>query len=182
MYKNTQNDYGLIAKIFHWGMAPLFVGMFTVAYIMMNMPPGETKWMLYGLHKSVGVLLLLLILGRFIVRLISEVPALPKEMALWQQKAARTNIILLYAVMFGMAISGTAMSLLGGHGITVFNLYTLSSPYVNKELAGLFHSAHGYISYVFIGSFCLHLAGATYHHFILKDGLLKRMWFTQKTP
>ena len=179
MYKNTQDSYGLVAKLFHWGMAPLFLGMFVVAYTMMDMAPGDTKWMLYGLHKSSGVVLLFLILFRFAWRLAGDVPSLPHTTAAWQKKAAHANILLLYAVMLGMATTGVAMSLLGGHPISVFGLFEMSSPYLNKDLAKVAHSAHGYISWVFIGSFSLHLLGALYHHFILKDGVLKRMWFTK---
>lgn len=173
-------QHNTTAKIFHWAMVPLFIGMFAVAYIMMDMAPGDTKWTLYGLHKATGLTLLFLIAARFMWRLVTTVPDLPQGMAAWQKVAAQANVLLLYAVMFGMAGSGVAMSLLGGHGITVFGLFEISPFYINKELAGLAHSAHGYISWVFIGAFVLHILGALYHHFILKDTILRRMWFCQK--
>lgn len=179
MYKNTHENFGLVAKILHWGMALLFIGMFVVAYVMMDMAAGDTKWALYGLHKSFGFVLLFLALFRFAWRLMGEIPTFPETMPKWQKRAARANILLLYAVMIGMALSGVSMSLLGGHGITVFELFKISSPYINKEIAGIAHSAHEYISYVFIGSFCLHILGALHHHFVLKDRTLNRMWLTK---
>tara|TARA_A100000171_G_C2136375_1_gene150580 strand:+ start:2077 stop:2622 length:546 start_codon:yes stop_codon:yes gene_type:complete len=178
MHQQKQEiTYGLTAKIFHWSMAPLFIGMFIVAYIMMELSPSDTKWTLYGIHKSVGALLLILITARFLWRLVNQVPDLPNTVPAWQKVLAHANILLLYAVMLGMAGSGMTMSILGGHSVSIFGLIDIPAFYINKEMASLAHSAHGYISYVFIASFSLHVMGAFYHHFILKDNVLQRIWF-----
>lgn len=175
MHQNFKTSYGRGARLFHWVMVPMFIGMFALAYLMMDTAPGEAKWALYGLHKSFGVVLLVLILARFLWRLSTVPPALPSGLSSFQKGMVQINHFLLYAVMFGMACSGVAMSLLGGHGLSLFGVVDIASPYINKDLARLAHTAHEIISYVFMGSVFLHLAGAFYHHFVLKDGLLKRM-------
>lgn len=156
-------------------MALLFFGMFAVAYVMINISKSDFRLSLYDLHKSTGVLLLLLVFLRLFWQAINTKPdlAVPN----WQRQIAKWNIRTLYVLMFVMPITGFLTSTLGNHIISVYGLIKIS-PLANNKAASLFFSnAHELLSFLLIAVFILHLLGALYHHFILKDDVLKRIWF-----
>ena len=84
-----------------------------------------------------------------------------------------------------MAISGLMASVLGGHGLSVFGLevfapnYSVEDPEktlpINYELSKAGGAIHFYLGYTVIVALLLHIAGALKHHFVDKDGTLKRM-------
>ncbi|MCE2951110.1 MAG: cytochrome b [Alphaproteobacteria bacterium] len=174
MLKNTHETYGWLAKVFHWVMALAIVGMFGVAYVMTDME-GPQKSVLYGLHKSVGVTLLGLLILRLLWRLASIRPDLPDTVPGWQRISAHANILLLYALMFTMTISGFFMSYYTW-GVNWFGLITFSASAKNNDLAQTLKEVHEIASYIMIASVSLHVVAALYHHFILKDSVLRRIW------
>lgn len=175
MLKNTDKWYGDIAKFFHWVVAALLFGMFMIAYVMINLPKTDFRFSLYDIHKATGILLFSLIAFRFIWRLINIQPTLPASLPRWQRSAAHVNILSLYLLMILMPITGFFTSTLGGHAISFYSLITIS-PLAHDKAASLFFSyAHEIVSILLIVAFFLHIMGAYYHHYVLKDDILKRM-------
>jgi cytochrome b561 len=74
-----------------------------------------------------------------------------------------------------MPVSGSLMSLLGGHDINFFNLFTIKSFMQNKEIAKIFWNIHVYSAFALTATLILHILAALYHHFIRKDNVLMRM-------
>jgi cytochrome b561 len=179
MMNNTTTTYGSISKSLHWAMAVLFLGMFTVAYIMINISGSGFKFTLFDLHKATGLLLFALVTIRLAWCLCHVRPRLPSSVPLWQQHVARGNIVVLYVLMFAMPITGFLTSTLGGHDINFYKLFTISPLAHNKSASGFFSQAHELLSYLLIAAFVMHVMGALYHHYILKDRVLRRMWIGQ---
>ncbi len=181
MLKNTPNSFGSIAKTFHWVLALGIVGMLTVGFIMADMAPSPSKWTLYGLHKSTGVLILLLVILRFTWRLLNPVPQLPSSLKPWHHRLAKLSPLALYTLMLMMPLSGFILSQAGGHPISVYNLFTVPALFPkNPDLSQIAARIHAYGAYIFIGVLALHVSAAFYHHFILKTNVLKKMlpnWF-----
>ena len=82
MMKNTRNTYGQIAKCFHWLMAFLIIGMYLVAYMMINISPSHFRDSLYNLHKATGLLLLGLVALRLWWRVFYVQPTLPASISI----------------------------------------------------------------------------------------------------
>lgn len=179
MIKNTNTDYGHTAKLLHWLMAALFFGMFAVAYTMINLPKSSFILSLYDLHKATGILLFMLFAVRLGWRYINLQPELPSTLPRWQRLAAGANITLLYFLMLAMPLTGFLTSSLGGHHITFYHLIEIEPLANNKSYSVFFSTAHEWISYLLIGAFTMHVAGALYHHYILKDRVFKRIWIAE---
>lgn len=175
MLKNTRHTYGIIAQWLHWFMAVLLIAMFVLAYYMMDLGDAATKKPFYDLHKATGLLLLGLVLLRLLWRFINLQPQLPTSMPQWEQISAKLNVVALYMLMLAMPITGFFMSSLGGRQISFYGLFTIAPLMYNKAIAGIFKNGHVIASYIFIAIFALHVLGALYHHFFLKDNILKRM-------
>lgn len=174
MLKNTLTSYGSMSRFLHWFMAICIVALLCVGFYMARLDPGDFKWFLYGLHKSIGGLMMLFIIVRIIWRLSNITPGFPINTPSYQRTVARLTHALLYVFMFAMPLSGIIMSLYGGHEIQLFWLVTI--PSMGKfDFANLFYLAHTY-GYLFLaGLIVIHVCAALYHHFWLKDNVMSRM-------
>ena len=174
--KNTSAEYGSIAKLFHWGMFAMFVFMFILAEIMDELEKGEEKWMLYGWHKSTGILLLAIIVLRILWRISNINPLLPSKMKSHERILAHLGHFALYVCMIGLPLSGYVMSMAGGHGISFYGFFDIVNLLVeNKELAHSAHDAHEFFAEAIYILVPLHILAALYHHIILKDNTLDKM-------
>lgn len=175
MIKNSKDHYGSVARWLHWLMAVLFIMMFIIAYIMTNIPKSDFRMSLYNLHKATGLLLFGLLVIRVGWRVLNIQPEEPRGLPLWQRLSARTNVLLLYVLMIIMPVSGFLTSTLGGHEVMFYGIFTIPPLGHNADLSEFYANAHEILSYVLIAVFSLHVLGACYHHFRLKDNVLLRM-------
>lgn len=174
MLKNTKDSYGFISRFFHWLMSVTIIALLIVGFVMINMDaPG--KYVFYGPHKAIGVIILGLVILRLLWRLANISPTLPKTMPDWQRLGYKFGVFFMYVFMFAMPISGVLMSLNFGMDVHVFNLFTIKSTGKNIELAKLAADVHFYSAIFFTLIICGHTFIALYHHFVNKDRLLLRM-------
>jgi len=68
MLMNTRDQYGLIARLLHWLIFILVVGVLAGGSALSLLPSGGVKAFVVAGHKSVGVIVLLLIVFRLLWR------------------------------------------------------------------------------------------------------------------
>ena len=71
------SSYHPIAKSFHWITAVIVLGMLALGLWMTGLPLGFTKLYAYAWHKWIGLVVLLLTIGRLLWRSRHPPPALP---------------------------------------------------------------------------------------------------------
>ena len=176
MIKNTDNHYGIIAKIFHWLIAIIIINLIAVGFIMSNMSPSPDKYELYGMHKASGVVVLMLVTLRVLWKLSNKAVKPPADLPNILKLAAKSGHFILYIFMLLMPISGILMSYFGGNDVSAFGLFTITAT-IDKvpQIAGLFHQMHVLGIWAFIAIIILHVGAAFYHHFIRRDDVLMRM-------
>lgn len=175
-WKNRPENYGFVAKSFHWVMALLIIGMLALGLYMDGLPLSADKLRLYGIHKATGAIILFLVALRLIWRLVNLVPPLPSTLPKWQRLGAHLGHLGLYALMFAMPVTGWLLSSAAGFPVSVFGLFTLPnliSP--DPQLRELFSGAHELLANALIVLIIAHVAAALKHHFIDKDTILRRM-------
>lgn len=176
MLRNSKERFGAVAQVFHWGIFLLFVSLYVVAEMMEDAPKGPEKRALYDLHKSIGISVLFVVFLRLSWRLANPVPEPSGLVSKWMEKAASVSHFLLYAVMFLMPLSGYLMSVSGGHDVGWFGLFELPSLLgKNEGLHELTEGFHGVMAAVILVLVAIHLLAALWHHFIVKDNVLRRM-------
>ena len=174
--KNSTDNYGLVTRLLHWSSALLVIGLFLLGIWMTGLDYYH-GWYKRGpdLHRSFGVILVLLTLIRVSWTLFSPRPAVIAETEL-QGKAAEIAHRLLLLLLIVIAVFGYLISTADGRGVMVFDLIEIPAlPWSienQEDLAGLFHE---YFAYLLIGLVCLHALAALRHHFINRDQTLKRM-------
>src|SRR5689334_24520793 len=104
--------YPLVMRVLHWLIALLIVGQIAMGLIMTRLDDAvPAKYQqLYPLHKSFGLLALLLIAIRLVVRFRHVLPALPNGLAVWEKYGAKIGHAALYVLMFAVPVFGYCMS------------------------------------------------------------------------
>lgn len=170
--------YTLSMRILHWVMALLIITLLSVGFWMVGLPndnPDKFN-VIYPMHKSFGVLALLLIIIRIIQRFRVHIPQLPEQINQLSRTLFKIDLLLLYICMVAQPLSGYLMSTLGGHDVLFFGLKVPSLFAENKDLAKFFWRVHLYNGYGLVIFIVLHLIGNTKHYFVDKVNLLRRMW------
>jgi len=167
--------YGPTAKLFHWVIFVLLAAQYAVGSIMPHigrntLDEGWVDW-----HLSLGALILAVIVARFIWRLFHHV-ALPGDMPGWEIALSRFTHLTLYALVFAMTVLGWAAANSRGWTVKIAGLIPL--PALAPKGSAWAHGAgdiHNILVYVLLGFIVLHVAGAAYHYFVLRDRVLQRM-------
>lgn len=174
--RNNEHRFGALAQSLHWTTVALVVALILVALYMTGLPLGPDKIRVYNLHKSLGVLVLLLTLLRLFWRWASPPPPLPRDMAAWERQAAKASHFLLYLLLFAQPLAGIIHSWSANFPVVVFGAVTLpnlTGP--NPDLKALLEILHAWMGWTLCGVFLAHAAAALRHHFLLKDDVLRRM-------
>ena len=194
---NTATNWGSLAKLLHWSMAVLIIGLSVVGIFMANFTDWYYPDMLDATtarveltqqHKSFGFVVFTLACLRILWRWISPaVPGLPDDTPGWQRVAVKATHYGMYLLVFVMPLSGWLMasaSVLNDADAypaqiknMVFGLFELPDPIApgDRELAVFFHAVHEYSGYALGVLLIVHISGVLYHHFILQDSVLTRM-------
>lgn len=176
--KNPAEKYSLVMRIIHWSMALIILGLIAAGYYMEGLPKEDpNRDVIYGLHKSFGVLILILVVLRFVIRLRSAIPELPRGLSNFVKKSANFAHYLLYILMFVVPLLGYAMSNGFGHEVELFGVPLPEIFPENRELGGFAHDWHIYLAYTLLAVVALHAAGAMKHRFFEKkeNDVLGRM-------
>jgi len=85
----------------HWWNAALVLLAFVVAWVMVAVPKEQLleKFLLYQLHKNLGLFALAMLLGRLVLRLRRGRPPWDAVLPPWQRRAAATMHMLLYVLL-----------------------------------------------------------------------------------
>jgi cytochrome b561 len=172
--------YNAFARFLHWLMAGLIILMLFIGVIMVSIS-SQDRQALIGLHKTIGVTILILGVVRIFWRLAAPPPPPPAGEPRWRKLVAEATHITIYALILAMPIIGWAMQSAGGYPIAIFgSVYLPPITSQDGELHAVLRAAHRFGAYLFYGLFLLHLSAALFHAFVLEGGTLRRMSFTQK--
>ena len=179
--KNTINSFGYIAKSFHWVIAFLIMGMLILGYFLEDIPAAQQEFV-YNIHKSIGIIIFGLVVLRLGWRWCNVQPAYSATYPLIIRFLAHASHYAIYVVIIAMPLSGWIMSTAAGHAPHFLGWFYFPMPGImlNQKLAGQMVEWHNFLAIVLIGLISLHSAAALFHHFILKDNVLKRMMPNKK--
>lgn len=168
--------YSTIALGFHWVIAALIAVQFTLGLRADQLPLGLDKLALLTRHKSLGITVLVLAVGRLAWRLTHRPPPLPAAMGRVESALASAVHLVLYGLVFALPMTGWLMSSAANYTVTVFGYLTLPNliapdPTLLEQLKLL----HRLLALALAVLVAVHLAAALRHHFLLKDDILTRM-------
>ena len=181
-----KNRYSSVAIALHWLIAALILTNIALAWYFGALA-GTAKLEPVQLHKSIGITVLVLSIGRLGWRLAVPPPKLPAYVTGWEKWLAQAVHIGFYVVMLGMPLSGWALTsaspLIKVFPITLYHLipWPTIAPLANlphdqmKQAHTVFTRTHGLLAWLAYLLVFLHVAGALKHQFIGKDDVVARM-------
>lgn len=169
--------YHALARMFHWVMALCFASLFISGAIMVAFDSKDSlRPAFYSFHKSIGALIIALVLLRLLVRWSSKAPPLPDAIPAWERKLAHAGHACLYLMMIAVPLTGYATSDIYGYGVKFFSmplpkLFPTISPQAGAQAGDL----HTVLAYAFLALVGMHLAAIAKHRYVDRHCVMHRM-------
>lgn len=181
----STHRYTSAAIALHWLIAFAIIGLIAVGWIMGDLPRGDPlRTQLYQMHKSFGITVLVLSIGRIVWRLVNPPPPEP-PMPGWQSLAARAVHVAFYGLILIMPITGWILVSAAPQGTPTVLFGVAPWPHIpglpdlpletRRELHEPLEFVHSKLAWVIIVLLGLHVGAALKHQFLDRDGLMARM-------
>jgi cytochrome b561 len=168
--------YTVTARIFHWVTASLVLFMLPLGLVIANDWGGPLQDQLYDLHRSIGALIIPIILVRVVYRWGHPPLPLPDDIPAIQQLAANATHWALYALVIVQPFVGWIGTSAYRAPIVVFGLFELPPIWPeDRAFSDRVLFVHGLIALTIAGLLAAHIGAALHHHFVRKDRILARM-------
>jgi cytochrome b561 len=168
--------YTATAKVLHWTVAVLVLLMVPLGFVIAKEWGGPAQQFLYNLHKSIGALLIPLVLFRLFYRFKNPPPPLPSDIPAIQQLAASATHWALYALILAQPLVGYIMTSAYPAPVPFFGLFNLPAIWpANRALSEQLSVVHLYFGIAIAAVAAMHIGAALFHHFVRKDRVLMRM-------
>ena len=167
--------YGAGAIAFHWIMVLLIVAV-GVLGLLHDSWSKQTQAFWINIHALFGLLVWVLAMARFWWRARHPPPNLPPSVGEFSRRLSAGVHRLLYVLMFIIPIVGIVTFIWHGRAFN-FGLFRLNIGI--RPNRAIFHPTediHGYLAYALFALAGVHVMAALWHHFVRRDGVLKRMW------
>jgi cytochrome b561 len=168
--------YSRVAMWFHWIIAVLIITNLALGFFHEGFGRSTGAAMMFW-HKSLGLTVLLLSIGRLLWRLGHKPPPFDPHMARWEVAMARTAHAVFYILMIGLPLSGWLMISTAGRTTDFFGLFPVPPlPGIRSHDAHeLLEEVHEYLGWTILALIVLHVAGAAKHHLEGQRHLIGRM-------
>lgn len=159
----------------HWLTLILVTLLVAIIFVREGFEEKAVRTLLLNLHRSLGLSVALLTVGRLAVRLASR-PLLPTaEMSLPARLLASATHLLLYAAMIGLPLIGWALSSANGKPVSFFGLGLPPLVEQDEDRGDDLAEYHEEGAWLFLGLIGIHAAAALFHHYVQRDNVLRAM-------
>lgn len=173
--------HGVSARLLHWFTALAVVGAFFTAYF--NRLFVESEFLAVGVHRQIGILILAVTAIRFLWRAQYAMPVPSRPMSRVMRALSNAVQSLLYACLIAQPLIGWLYTNAKGPAVMLPGGIELPRLLpADPVLARAAREWHGALALIFAALIGLHLAGALFHHFVRRDGLLLAMLPGRRLP
>lgn len=164
-------DRGAIAL--HWLHAVLVLGLIAWGLYMGGLPKGPERSFAIGLHKSFGIVALLLVALRLWWRLRHPAPPDPR-LGTVERRLAAAGHRLLYLLLVATPLTGYLSSSFTQYPMKVFGVAIPKAGWPDEALNAFFNGAHGVCAWTLVVLIAAHV-GAVVLHALQGKAVLGRM-------
>src|SRR5438270_2458496 len=169
-----RHQFAALSRLLHWTMAAMVLTMLGIGVAMVASL--ADYHVLVSIHRPLGIAILILVVVRFVNRLLNPPPPFPATMSRAECLAATASEFTMYGLMFVLPLVGWGMLSAARYPIVLFGSVHL--PFIlphDAMLYALLRTAHTLLAYLFFLTFIAHFGAILFHTLIVRDGLLKRM-------
>jgi cytochrome b561 len=165
-----------VIRFLHWLTLFLVAAIFLLAFSIDFASSRQEAVALTQLHRSFGVTVWVVTLGRLVWRQFSRFPNWPADMPQTMRFAAQWSEYALYALLLTQPILGLLYNNAHGDQVNLFFINQLPALIgQDRPLAKHLLVAHETVGVLFLGLIALHASAALYHHFWRRDNTLRAM-------
>jgi cytochrome b561 len=170
--------YGSTAITLHWLIAVAVLAQIGFGFLLDDLAPRGTpaRAEVINLHKSLGLVLALLIVLRLAWRLGHRPPPWPAAMPARRQRLAQWGHRLLYAVLLVTPLAGYTASNFSKYGVKLFGHPLAPWGPESKAVYALFNNLHVASAWLLCALIAGHVLVAFKHLWVDRDGVFARMW------
>ena len=173
-FLNSQKDYGLLAKLFHWITFIILIAQIPFGFYLVGLEFSDRRIDLENIHILIGITVFYITLFRLVWKFFNSSPTEGNSFFKGQIFIAKANHFFLYLSIFAITISGILKKLYMGEKLN-FIFFNFGFEKDNFQLADSFYTVHIYANYLLITLVILHILAVIAHHFIFKDKILKKI-------
>jgi cytochrome b561 len=166
--------FSLTTRALHWLTVLMLVGSFAVVWSIGWLPAGPARAQAVGLHRTIGLLVLLVTVLRVLWRLFSRrPPMIGTSLLRW---AALVVHATLLASLLIVPLLGWAYTNARGHSLLLLGIRLPSLIFKDQYFSRVAIETHEFLAYALLTLIGAHVAAALWHHVALRDATLKQMW------
>jgi cytochrome b561 len=169
-------QFTVLSRVLHWLTAVLVFSALFVGFVMVNSVGSYAQ--LIVVHKTLGALVLLVMVVRVINRARHHPPAWPPTIGSLEGRLVGLSEKLLYALLLLQPLVGWAMLSAAGGPVVVFGTVPLPriAPF-DAQLYWILRQAHSVIAYTLVAVIAAHISAVLLHTLTLRDRMIERMTF-----
>ncbi len=181
---NHSPRYHVLTQLIHW------LTFFAIAAVLIAVclreftEDDDLRLQLLNLHRSLGVLVLVLFVIRLVVRYFYFFTHVTADLPKILRRLAGAGHIFIYSLLFFVPLVGWLYTNAAGKPVLFFGGIQLPALlHKNRALAENLGELHEVFAWVFIVVVIGHIAAALWHHFVRKDHVLRAMlpaWLNKK--
>jgi cytochrome b561 len=169
-----RHQFAALSRLLHWTMA---VMVLTILGIGVAMVTSLAEYhVLVSIHRPLGIAILILVVVRFVNRLLNRPPPFPAMMSRAERLAATASEYTMYGLMFVQPLVGWGMLSAARYPVVLFGPVHL--PFIlphDAMLYAVLRKAHTVLAYFLFLTILAHVAAILWHTLIVRDGMLTRM-------
>ena len=162
-----------LTRAIHWFTMLAILAVFISVLIGADLEAPDQKKTLIAVHQSLGLSVLLLNGLRLLWRWRTSLQSLIADPL--KRRIGHANHLLVYTLLLAQPLLGWLYVSARGREAALWGLPLPALIAKNRELAEQIHDWHELAGWLLLALIGLHAAAALYHHFVLRDGVLRRM-------
>ena len=167
-------QFPALSRVLHWTMAAMVLTMLGIGVSMVaSLADYHT---LVSLHRPLGICILVLVVVRFVNRILNQPPPWPATMSRLERLAATASEWAMYGLMFVQPLVAWGMLSAARYPIVVNGSVHL--PFILPHDAmwyAALRKAHTVLACLLFLTILAHVGAILFHTLIVRDGMLLRM-------
>lgn len=168
--------YDGVARAFHWLVVAMLVVQYSVALLLASFLPKSAEETLANWHFAMGSSVCVVMLARLLWRLTHTPPPPPADLSPGVRLLSRVTHWTFYAGFIVLPVLGWFAASAHGAQVKLAGLIPLPMLVPKDDPFGkAMQTVHPVIAVMLLALIALHIAGALYHAFIKRDGVVGRI-------
>src|ERR1700692_3078985 len=143
-----RRQFAAFSRLLHWTMAAMVLSMLCIGAVMVASL--ANYHVLVSIHRPLGIAILILVVVRFVNRLLNPPPPFPATMSHPERLAATASELAMYGLMFVLPLVGWGMLSAARYPIVLYG--SLHLPFIlphNAMLYAVLRQAPNILAYLF---------------------------------